>query len=130
MEWMEILNQIFDLCIVPLLGILVTCLVVFISSKTKELNEKHDVELLTKYTNMLSQTVIDCVIATNQTYVEALKGQNKFDAEAQKKAFEMTYQSVLQVLNEDAKDYLSNVYGDISILLTNLIEAEVSRNKV
>lgn len=130
MEWMEILNQIFDLCIVPLLGILVTCLVVFISSKTKELNEKHDVELLTKYTNMLSQTVIDCVIATNQTYVEALKGQNKFDAEAQKKAFEMTYQSVLQVLNEDAKDYLSNVYGDISVLLTNLIEAEVSRNKV
>lgn len=130
MEWMEILNQIFDLCIVPLLGILVTCLVVFISSKTKELNEKHDVELLTKYTNMLSQTVIDCVIATNQTYVEALKGQNKFDAEAQKKAFEMTYQSVLQVLNADAKDYLSNVYGDISVLLTNLIEAEVSRNKV
>ena len=130
MEWMEILNQIFDLCIVPLLGILVTCLVVFIKSKTKELNERHDVELLTKYTNMLSQTVIDCVIATNQTYVEALKGQNKFDAEAQKKAFEMTYQSVLQVLNEDAKDYLSNVYGDISVLLTNLIEAEVSRNKV
>lgn len=130
MEWMEILNQIFDLCIVPLLGILVTCLVVFISSKTKELNEKHDVELLTKYTNMLSQTVIDCVIATNQTYVEALKGQNKFDAEAQKKAFEMTYQSVLQVLSEDAKDYLSNVYGDLSVLLTNLIEAEVSRNKV
>lgn len=130
MGWMEILNQIFDLCIVPLLGILVTCLVVFISSKTKELNEKHDVELLTKYTNMLSQTVIDCVIATNQTYVEALKGQNKFDAEAQKKAFEMTYQSVLQVLNADAKDYLSNVYGDISVLLTNLIEAEVSRNKV
>ena len=130
MEWMEILNQIFDLCIVPLLGILVTCLVVFIKSKTKELNERHDVELLTKYTNMLSQTVIDCVIATNQTYVEALKGQNKFDAEAQKKAFEMTYQSVLQVLGEDAKDYLSNVYGDISVLLTNLIEAEVSRNKV
>lgn len=130
MEWMEILNQIFDLCIVPLLGILVTCLVVFIKSKTKELNERHDVELLTKYTNMLSQTVIDCVIATNQTYVEALKGQNKFDAEAQKKAFEMTYQSVLQVLSEDAKDYLSNVYGDISVLLTNLIEAEVSRNKV
>ncbi len=130
MEWMEILNQIFDLCIVPLLGILVTCLVVFIKSKTKELNERHDVELLTKYTNMLSQTVIDCVIATNQTYVEALKGQNKFDAEAQKKAFEMTYQSVLQVLGEDAKDYLSSVYGDISVLLTNLIEAEVSRNKV
>lgn len=130
MEWMEILNQIFDLCIVPLLGILVTCLVVFIRAKTKELNEKYDVELLTKYTNMLSQTVIDCVIATNQTYVEALKGQNKFDAEAQKKAFEMTYQSVLQVLSEDAKDYLSNVYGDISVLLTNLIEAEVSRNKV
>lgn len=129
MEWMAVLDQLFDLCIVPLLAIAVACLVAYIKSKTDELNEKHNNELLTKYTNMLSQTVIDCVITTNQTYVEALKGQNKFDEEAQKKAFEMTYNSVLTILNEDAKEYLASIYGDLGAYLTTLIEAEVKRNK-
>ena len=129
MEWMTVLDQLFDLCIVPLLAIAVACLVAYIKSKTDELNEKHNNELLTKYTNMLSQTVIDCVITTNQTYVEALKGQNKFDEEAQKKAFEMTYNSVLTILNEDAKEYLASIYGDLGAYLTTLIEAEVKRNK-
>ena len=129
MEWMTVLDQLFDLCIVPLLAIAVACLVAYIKSKTDELNEKHNNELLTKYTNMLSQTVIDCVITTNQTYVEALKGQNKFDEAAQKKAFEMTYNSVLTILNEDAKEYLASIYGDLGAYLTTLIEAEVKRNK-
>ena len=32
--------------------------------------------------NMLKKTISDCVIATNQTYVESLKTQGKFDANA------------------------------------------------
>ena len=37
---------------------------------------------------MLSQTITDCVLATNQTYVDTLKAQGSFDAEAQKIAFD------------------------------------------
>jgi hypothetical protein len=79
---------------------------------------------------MLSDTVCDCVVATNQTYVEALKNKNAFDAEAQKVAFEMTYNAVINVLSAEAKDYLTNIYGDLSTYITNMIEAEVNRNKV
>ena len=35
-------------------------------------------------------TVIDCVIATNQTYVDALKAEGKFDADAHREAFKKT----------------------------------------
>ena len=129
MQLLEIVNQIFDLCIIPLLGILTAWLVVFIRSKTEELTEKNKNDLFVKYTNMVSQTVIDCVLTTNQTYVEALKGQNKFDTEAQKVAFQMTYNSVMSILNEDAKIYLATIYGDLRAYLTTLIEAEVKRNK-
>lgn len=129
MQLLEIVNQIFDLCIIPLLGILTAWLVVFIRSKTEELTEKNKNDLFVKYTNMVGQTVIDCVLTTNQTYVEALKGQNKFDTEAQKVAFQMTYNSVMSILNEDAKIYLATIYGDLRAYLTTLIEAEVKRNK-
>ena len=129
MEWMILLQQIFEVCVVPLLGVLTCFLVNYIKAKTVELNTTHSNELLTKYLTMLSDTVCDCVIATNQTYVEALKSKNAFDVEAQKVAFEMTYNAVVKVLSEEAKEYLTNIYGDLSIYITNMIEAEVNRNK-
>lgn len=129
MEWLALLYEIFEVCIIPLLGILTMYIVKFIQKKTEELNSKNENELMNKYLTMLSDTIIDCVIATNQTYVESLKKQGKFDVEAQKVAFEMTYNAVINVLSNEAKDYLTSIYGDLSAYITNMIEAEVNRNK-
>lgn len=130
MEWLALLYEIFEVCIIPLLGVLTMYIVKFIQKKTEELNSKNENELMNKYLTMLSDTIIDCVIATNQTYVESLKKQGKFDVEAQKVAFEMTYNAVINVLSNEAKDYLTSIYGDLSAYITNMIEAEVNRNKV
>jgi hypothetical protein len=78
---------------------------------------------------MLDKTITECVIATNQTYVETLKKEGKFDAEAQKKAFEETKNAVLTILSADAKEYLSNAIGDLQVYMTKKIEAEVKLNK-
>ena len=129
MEWMVILQQVFELCIIPLLGIVTFYIVQFIKTKTEELNANNSNEILSKYIEMLSNTICECVIATNQTYVDSLKAQGKFDAEAQKKAFEMTYNSVINILTEDAKVYLTSIYGDLTAYITNMIEAEVNKNK-
>lgn len=129
MEWLTILYKIFEVCVIPLLGVLTVYIVKFIQKKTQELNSKNENELMNKYLTMLSNTIIDCVIATNQTYVESLKKQGKFDLEAQKVAFEMTYNAVINVLSNDAKTYLSNIYGDLNKYITNMIEAEVNKNK-
>ena len=130
MEWMVILQQVFEMCIVPLLGIITVYIVNYIKAKTAELNTNNSNEILVKYLTMLSDTVCDCVIATNQTYVNALKAQGKFDAEAQKIAFEMTYKAIIAVLSDDAKTYLTNMYGDLTVFITNMIEAEVNRNRL
>lgn len=130
MEWMIILQQIFELCIIPLLGIITFYIVQFIKSKTEELNSNNSNELLSKYIEMLSNTICECVIATNQTYVDSLKKQGKFDAEAQKKAFEMTYNAVIGILSEEAKVYLASIYGDLNAYIINMIEAEVNKNKI
>lgn len=129
MEWMVILQQIFELCIVPLLGIITTYIVSYIRAKINELKINNSNETLVKYLNMLSTTVIECVIATNQTYVDNLKGQNAFTEEAQKIAFQKTYDAVIAILSDDAKNYLTNIYGDLTVFIMNMIEAEVNRNK-
>ena len=78
---------------------------------------------------MLNDTITDCVIATTQTYVESLKKQGAFDLEAQKTAFTMTYQSVLSLLTDEAEEYLAEAVGDLSLYITQKIEAEVQINK-
>lgn len=123
------LETIFISFLFPILTILTIYIVKFINSKVKDINQKHNNEIGAKYVEMLGQTVTDCVLATSQTYVDSLKRQGKFDSEAQKKAFEMSYNAVLQVLSEDAKTYLTTIYGDLNAYIIQLIEAEVNRNK-
>lgn len=122
---MEILQQIFELCVIPLLGILTTYLVKLIRKKNKELDEKVSNNISRKYIDMLADTITNCVVSTNQTYVDALKEANAFDKEAQKKAFELTYNKIMNVLTEEAKEYLTAIYGDLEIYITTKIESEV-----
>lgn len=130
MNWLEMLQQIFQVCIIPLLGVLTTYLVMFIKNKSAALQEQTDNELYKKYIALLDETITKCVIATNQTYVEALKDKNAFDLEAQKKAFEMTYQSVLAILSKDAQEYLTEAVGDLNAYIVKSIEAQVNANKM
>lgn len=125
----EIVIQIIQVCIIPLLGILTKFLVDFLSAKRDELNSKTDNEIAQKYTNMVYQTVVDCVIATNQTFVESLKKSGSFDEAAQKEAFNRTMNAVMTILSDDAKEYIAEVTGDLNTYLTQLIEAEVNKRK-
>lgn len=129
MDWMGMLNQIIEVCVIPLLGVLTTYLVMYLKAKSKQLQEKVDSDLADKYIQMLTDTICVCVIATNQTYVESLKKQGKFDKEAQQKAFEMTLEAVLSILSEEAKEYLTVIYGDLNEYIMQLIEAQVNQNK-
>ena len=125
----DLISQLFELCIVPLLAILTGYAVQFIRVKTNELNTKTQSELVKKYSTMISETISDCVIATNQTYVDSLKAQGNFDEKAQKIAFEKTYNAVLNILTDDAKEYIRETAGDLTIYLTQQIEARVNKTK-
>lgn len=129
MNWIDLLKNIFEAAIIPLFGVLTAALIKFIQTKNIELHEKTDNEILEKYSNMLTQTITDCVVATNQTYVSSLKEIGEFDVAAQKEAFSKTYNAVLSILSEESKQYFENIYGDLSIYLTNKIEQIVNYNK-
>lgn len=126
---LQYLPQIFEIVILPLLGVLASFLIKFINSKSQEIKEKITNETAKKYIDMATETIKSCVIATNQTYVESLKAQGNFDAEAQDKAFALTYTAVLNLLTDEAKNYLEEAYGDLDEFLTAKIEAEVNLNK-
>lgn len=129
MDWLELLQKIFDVCIIPLLGVLTAYAVQWIKLQSSHMQETMDSEMLKKYTSMLEATISNCVIATNQTYVEALKEQNAFGSVEQKIAFEKTFVAVMEILTDEAKDYLQEVFGDLQAYITSQIEAQVNKLK-
>ena len=125
----EMIANIFQVCILPLLAVLTGYVVQFVRAKSAEVAARTENENAKKYISMIEKTITDCIIATNQTYTNYLKEQGKFDEAAQKEAFEKSFNAIMAILSEDAKQYIIATTGDINIYLTQKIEAEVSKNK-
>ena len=129
MDWTNILTQLFEMVLFPLLTIGTIYLINLIRVKIQELKQKKSDDLYHKYLDMLEDTIIQCVLATTQTYVDSLKKEGAFDADAQKVAFTKTYTNVMKILSEEAKEYLTEALGDLETYVYNRIEANVKLTK-
>lgn len=129
----EILNNISPILsnvLILIITALTSYIVTYINKKKKALQLEMDNTLAIKYTDMIEKTIIDCVNATNQTYVEALKKDNAFTKEAQAEAFNRTLNSVMKILSDDCLEYLATITTDVNAYIYNKIEAEVNYAKV
>lgn len=119
---MEVLELLIKAVLIPSIAILakyaVNALDSWTASKVVEMENATVAEYLTEITEIISQAVL----CTTQTYVDSLKAQGKFDEEAQKIAFAKTKQTVLALLTQEAKDFLTKMYGDIDLWLDTKIE--------
>ena len=129
LDWLDIIYKIFEVAIIPILGAATIYLVTLINAKKDELLKKTKSETTKKYIEMLDKTITDCVLATNQTYVEALKKQGSFDKDAQEKAFKLTYEAIMAILTDEAEVYLNEAIKDLNAYITNKIESQVVISK-
>ena len=132
------MNEVFLQYIAPALGTALGTIItavagyflVYLNKKKKALQQELDNDIASKYLDMIEQTITDCVIATNQTYVETLKKQDAFTPEAQEVAFQKTLNAVLAILTDDCKLYLESVTNDVTGYLEAKIESEVNLVKL
>jgi len=89
---------------------------------------KNDVQK--KYLNMFEKMVRDAVDRVQQTYVKNLKAEDMFNEDAQKHAFEMVKNDVLNMMNAEMKDVVMEAVGDFETYMTNLIESQVYNSKL
>lgn len=125
----ELIAQIFDLVIIPLLGVITTFIIKLVNKKIAEIDTSIDNETASKYLDMLNDTITSCVLATTQTYVDSLKNKGEFTKEAQIEAFNKTYTAVIDILSEEAIEYLKNIIGDLDTYIESKIESEIKTNK-
>ena len=123
------LTSVIEVFLSGLLAVIAKFIIDFLNVKREEAKIKTDSELARKYIDMVTKTVTNCVIATNQTYVDSLKNKNAFDKKAQEEAFNMTLNAVSKILSEEVISYLDEFTGDANKYIITLIEAEVARKK-
>ena len=116
--------------LIPLLVTIITICICMMTSKVAK-----DAARLapSKYSEIiygLENIVNKAVITTNQTFVDELKKQGKFDKEAMQEAYERTFESIIASLSQSFFEYLDEETIDVNALLKNMIETSVNWNKI
>lgn len=126
---MEVLQNVLYAIIVAVVPVLTAFLCTWLKSlydnnKAKIQNEKVSATL-----GNVTDMILAAVETTTSTYVKQLKADNLFDADAQKEAFNKTFEAVKKQLTEDAAKIIKDIYGDVDLYLTNKIEQLVEKLK-
>ena len=116
-----------------LIPLLITIITICVCTMTSKIAKNAAESAPSKYSGIiyaLENIVNKAVITTNQTFVNELKKQGKFDKEAMQEAYRRTYESIVASLSKSFFEYIDEETIDIDALLKNMIETSVNWNKI
>ena len=116
--------------LIPLLTTIITICICTMTSKVAKEATKLAPSKYSEIIYSLENIVNKAVITTNQTFVNELKKQGKFDKEAMEEAYRRTYESIVASLSQSFFEYIDKETIDIDVLLKNMIETSVNWNKI
>ena len=123
--FMELLEAIIMVAVPIIAGFLVRLLHTA-TGKTKAATQSG---IAKRYIDEAAGAVESAVLCVSQTYVDALKGGGAFSREKQAEALRRAGAEARALLSAEAKEFLTDAYGDLGKYLSTLIEAEVKVQK-
>ncbi len=132
MEFSEMLNYVLYVVLTVIMPVVATYAVNLIKAKIKESNIIADAtknEDLSKIVEGALSDVMDAVLYINQIYVDSLKSSGKFDKEAQTEAFNRAYAEAMNMISDEAKKVIEQLYGSFDKWLKLKIESSVNTAK-
>ena len=115
----NIISVVVTSIVLPLLSIAGAKLVQLINSK---INNNKAANFLSTATTI----IINAVRSVFQTYVEALKKEDKFDEASQKLALLKARDIALNQMTDEVKNYITSTYGDLDTWINTNIEATIN----
>ena len=124
------IQDVLYLIITGILPLLITYGILFLKVKIKEQEKNLENDQLVKYIDAATDAISKAVLTVNQTYVDSLKKQGKFDEEAAKTAKQIAIDKAKSLITEDSKASIETLYSDFEAYLNDAIEELVRENKV
>lgn len=125
----EFLCQLLQAVIIAAIPVCGAYLTKFLKKKSAQIAAETNSTEMKSLIEQVDDAVSKAVTYTTQTFVDALKKNGIFDAEAQKEALQKSLDKTMALLSEVAKSALEEIYGDLNEYLTVRIEAEVKSQK-
>ena len=116
--------------LIPLLITIITICICIVTSKVAKDAARLAPSKYSEIIYALENIVNKAVITTNQTFVNQLKKQGKFDKKAIEEAYNKTFNSIVASLSQSFFEYIDKETIDIDTLLKNMIETSVDWNKL
>lgn len=129
MDVKEFLDVLFQAILVGVVPVAVAAGRKLINAKVKEITDKMEDRRVTKLIQDAKDLIGEVVEETTQTYVDNMKGQSMFDEEAQKVAFDKSYNKAKALMYEEMQEAVEIKYADFDKWLVTQIEAATRRAK-
>ena len=132
MEFSEVLNYCLYIVLTIISPVVAKYAVDLIKTKIKESNIIADAtknEDLNKIVESALSDVMDAVLYINQIYVDSLKSSGRFDKSAQEEAFNRAYIEAMNMISDEAKKVIEQLYGSFDKWLKLKIESSVNMAK-
>ncbi len=130
MTFKEFIQQLMYLVITGILPFVTVYFANFVKSiiqKNKDNIESEQVQNLIDYAG---EAISVAVMTVSQTYVDTMKHQGKFDAEAQAIAKQMAIDKAKELISREMKSAIESVYTNFDAYLDNYIETVVRESKI
>ena len=121
----EMILTMLQSVLILAVALLTVYAVKWISTKTNQAKTITDNITAQRYIDEASDAITDAILATSQTYTDALKESGKFSAENQKEALGKAVDSAKAQLTIGATEFLQTAHADVNKYLEEKIEAEI-----
>ena len=132
MEFNDVINNVLYTVLTAIVPVITVYLVNLIRAKIQESNvlkESISNETFMDIIDGAINDVMDAVLYVNQVYTGSLKSAGKFDKEAQKEAFNKAYTEATNMISDEAKRIIEQLYGSFDQWLKLKIESSVNTAK-
>lgn len=126
----DILRSIIYIVLTGILPIIVPYIIKLLNAKVDELTENIESEKAKRYINAIVDAISIAVTSVNQTYVDSLKHDGKFNEESAFTAKKLAIEKAQELISNDSKEFIEMLYGDFDIYLENAIESYVRQEKL
>lgn len=125
----ELMNTIMTAVVLPILVAISGYLIAYLRKKAAEVATNIEDQTIRYYIEEANEVVLQAVDTLFQTYVNDLKAKGQFTKEAQLEAFNRAKDITLQLLSNEAKEILVEIYGDFDLWIKTKIEQLVKQDK-
>lgn len=118
MSWNDVLIDVVNVAFKAIIALAIPYLFSLITQKVKNDKVKDAMKQGEEF-------VVESVGMVNQTFVDQLKKDGKFDKEAQRQAFTMCFENWKMIASDKLKEAITKEVGNIDEWLTSKIEYTV-----